>query len=159
MENRIQDRPRHRMRDRAASGRWLFVALAVSLLAACAREAPEAALRGRVASLVAAIDRREPAALQQHLAPDFIGNGGLDRDGARRLAAGLVLRHRKTGVSIGPLQVELAQDHATVRTTALLRGGSGGMLPDSAQAYEVQSGWRLEDGEWMLASLRWQPML
>ena len=135
------------------------VALAVSLLAASAREAPEAALRGRVASLVAAIDRREPAALQQHLAPDFIGNGGLDRDGARRLAAGLALRHRETGIAIGPLQVEIAQDHATVRTTALLRGGSGGMLPDSAQAYEVQSGWRLEDGEWMLASLRWQPML
>ena len=147
------------MGTRAAFGRWLFVALAVSLLAGCAREAPEAALRGRAASLVEAIEQRQPAALQQHLAADFIGNGGLDREGARRLAAGLALRHRDAGIVLGPLQVEMAQEHATVRTTALLRGGSGGILPDSAQAYEVTSGWRLEDGEWMLASLQWEPML
>ena len=160
MDNTLRETRHRGTRARAASFlRWSSVALTLVLLAACVREGPEAALRGRVASLAEAVDQREPAALQQHLAADFIGNGGLDRDGARRLAVGLVLRHRDTGIVLGPLQVELAQGYATVRTTAVLRGGSGGLLPDSAQAYEVESGWRLEDGEWMLASLRWEPML
>ena len=51
--------------------------------------------------------------------------------------------------------VSVAVNKMLVQRSDLL----GVMLPDSAQAYEVQSGWRLEDGEWMLASLRWQPML
>lgn len=139
-------------------GRVLVWSFLLALSMSCAREEPEAALRGRVATLVAAIEARDPAALQQHLADDFIGNEGLDRDGARRLATGFALRYREVGLAMGPLDVELSPAHATVRGKAILRGGSTGRaLPDSAQVYEVESGWRLEDGEWMLASVRWTP--
>lgn len=129
------------------------------LLASCARSEPEAALRARVDSLSEAITQPDPAAMQQHLAGDFIGNGGLDRDGARRLAMGFALRHRDIGLSLGPLEVDVAGEHATVRGTAILRGGSGLGLPERAQVYEVESGWRLESGDWMLVSVRWTPVL
>lgn len=129
------------------------------LLAACTRGDPETALRATVADLQAALEERDAAAMQQHLADDFIGNQGLDRDGARRMAAAYVLRHRDVGVSTGPLEVALADAHATVRFTAMLRGGSGRLLPDAAQVYDVETGWRLDDGEWKLASARWTPAL
>ncbi|MGY1409262.1 MULTISPECIES: hypothetical protein [unclassified Luteimonas] len=137
----------------------MWIALMLALSVSCSRSDPEAALRGSVDALSAAIEARDPAAMQQHLAADFIGNDGLDRDGARRLAMGYVLRHRDLGVTVGPMEVEMAAAHATVRCKAILRGGSGRALPDSARIYDVESGWRMEDGEWKLASARWTPVM
>lgn len=136
-----------------------WIALLLLALVACSRSDPETALRASVASLQAALEQRDAAAMQQHLADDFIGNGGLDRDGARRLAAMYLLRHRDIGITTGPLDVEMAAEHATVRFTAMLRGGSGRALPDAAQVYDVETGWRLDDGDWKLASARWTPAL
>jgi len=136
-----------------------WIALLLLALAACSRSDPETALRGSVASLQAALEQRDAAAMQQHLADDFIGNGGLDRDGARRLAALYLLRHRDIDIATGPLDVDMAAEHATVRFTAMLRGGSGRALPDAAQVYDVETGWRFDDGQWKLASGRWTPRL
>src|SRR5690606_17038193 len=69
----------------------------------------------------------------------------------------LVLRHRDLAVDTGPLRLELGEGHAVVRFTALLRGGSGGLLPDAARVYQVETGWRLEQGRWWLAGARWTP--
>lgn len=129
------------------------------LLAGCAAPAPEQALREAVGALEMAVETREPAAFEDRLAEDFIGPQGLDRDGARRMAQVLYLRHRDVGVTIGPLDIALQQDHATVRFDAALTGGSGEWLPDSAQVYEVTTGWRLEDGEWRMSSAQWVPGL
>lgn len=142
----------------AACGRWLLPTLVV-LLAGCVRSDPETALREAVDGLHQAVEARDPAAVQQLLADDFIGNDGLDRDGARRLMAAIVLRHRELGSTLGPLQVEMGQDHADVRFQAMLRGGSGALLPDSAQLYDVDSSWRLENGDWKLYHARWTPAL
>lgn len=142
--------------------RWrLAIVLTVLLCAlpACTPDDPEAALRATVGQLQAALEARDAAAMQQHLADDFVGNGGLDRDGARRLAAAYLLRHRDVGVTLGPLDVALAPSHATVRFTAVLRGGTGRMLPEAAQVQDVETGWRLVDGEWKLVSARWSPAL
>ncbi len=127
------------------------------LVAGCTTPDPEAALRERIAALADTIGS-DPAALQQYLAADFIGNDGMDRDAARRMALGYRLRYRDTGVVLGPVELRMHDGHATGRSTVVLRGGSG-LLPERAGAYEVESGWRLEDGEWMLASVRWRPAL
>lgn len=127
------------------------------LLPGCTPDDPEAALRARISALADSIER-DPAALHQYLAEDFIGNDGLDRDGARSMALGYRLRYRDTGAVVGPVTLQMGPGHATVRSTVVLRGGSG-LLPEGAGAYEVESGWRLEDGDWMLASIRWQSAL
>ena len=142
---------------RCAAAAWIALSLLVP--ASCSRSDPEAALREAMASLQSALEQRDAAAMQQQLADDFIGNDGLDRDGARRLAAMYLLRHRDVGVTTGPLDVDMAAEHATVRFTAVLRGGSGRALPDAAQVYDVETGWRLEGGDWKLASARWTPAL
>ena len=144
--------------DRVAAMPLVLACIAL-LIVACTRASPEQALRATFAEMQAALERREAAAVQQHLAEDFVGNDGLDRDGARRLAAGYFLRHRDIGVTAGPLGVDMAQAHATVRFTAMLRGGSGRALPEAVRVYDVETGWRLVDGEWKLASARWRPAL
>ena len=144
---------------RAWRGWWLVLSLAM-ILPACSRTPPEQALRDTVGELQQAIDDRDAGEVENFLAADFVGNDGLDRTAARRMATAIFLQHRQVGARIGPLDLELTDaSHATVRFTAALSGGSGKLLPDSAQVYEVRTGWRLEDDEWRITSAEWTPGL
>ncbi len=137
----------------------LVLPLVLVGLSACSSESPEARLERAVESLGDAIETRDAAGIEDWLAGDFIGPEGMDREGARRMAALMFLRYRDVGVVFGPARTEVSGSHATVRFEALLTGGSGQVLPDSAQAYAVESGWRLEDGEWRLTSVSWSTRL
>ena len=139
---------------------WLFAACIGALaMVACSRPTPEQALRDTVAQLQAAIEARDANALRGHLAEDFIGPEGMDREGARRLAQLVFLRNRSIGATLGPLDLALRGDDATVRFTAALTGGNGALLPDSAQVYDVTTAWRSRDQEWELVSVDWSPRL
>lgn len=137
---------------------WTAV-LAVLLLSACAREAPEARLRATVAGLQQAIAGHDAGGVRDALAEDFIGPDGLDRAGAVRLAQAMFLRYRSLGVHTGPLSLEMQPAHARVRFQAALTGGGDGPLPEAARLYDVETGWRLDDGEWRLVSIAWTPRL
>ena len=128
-------------------------------LAGCARTPPEQALREAVAELEAAVEARDAAAIEAWLADDFIGPDGLDKEGGRRLAQVMFLRYRHANATLGPLEVALQDRHATVRFTAALAAGAGGLLPESGQVYQVETGWRLEDDEWRMVSAEWKPRL
>lgn len=133
----------------------LLLLLVAAALASCQRSPPEQRLRESVQSLQELIQRRDAASMDEWLAEDFIGPGGLDRDGARRLAQVMYLRHRSIDVALGPMQVELQPEHATVEFTALLTGGSGGLLPDSGRLFNVTTGWRMDGNRWQLTSAQW----
>ncbi|MFY2764967.1 nuclear transport factor 2 family protein [Arenimonas sp. MALMAid1274] len=136
---------------------WLFT-LACLLLVACSTEPPEAALRARIDQMQVAAEARDSAAVAEALSEEFAGPEGMDRDGFRRYLALVWLRNREVGVQLGPLDVALIGERATVEFTAAARGGEG-WLPDRAQVYRVKTGWRLEDGEWKLLSASWEPTL
>jgi hypothetical protein len=139
---------------------WLAVAVMVVALCGCARTTPEQRLRDTVATLQAAIEARDAGGIRKVLADDFVGPQGLDREGAVRMAQAVFLRHRDIGITIaGPLQVRMQPGHATVRFEAALTGGSGNVLPDAARLYGVETGWRLDDGDWRLTSASWKPRL
>lgn len=131
-----------------------LLALCALVLAGCSRPPPEQALRDTIAAMQAATEARDADALAEHLAEDFVGPGGMDRDGFRRYAALAWLRSRTVGVTLGPLDVEVTGEHARVGFTAATRGGQG-ILPDSAGLYRVDTAWRLDDGEWRLISAEW----
>lgn len=133
----------------------VVVLLLLAILAGCARPAPEAALRLAVARLQSAIESRDAGALRDMLADDFIGNDGLDRDAARRLAALYFLRSNDVVMTLGPQQVTIDGDRGRVDTTVAITGGSGRLLPDRGAVYAVRSGWRLQGREWRLSSVEW----
>ena len=143
-----------------APGRLVQAMLLLCVFAAgCARTPPEQALREAVVGLQAAVEARDARDVAGFLAEDFIGPGGLDREGARRLAALHFMRHGDVGVHPGPLDIELRDAHARVRFSAVSSGGSGRLLPDSARAWQVDTGWRLVDGDWRMTSADWTPAL
>lgn len=133
--------------------------LVLMALAACSPTPPEQRLRESMAGLQASLEARDAAGISEWLAEDFVGPDGLDREGARRLARMMFLRHRDVGAGLGPAEVTLQEGHATVRFTAALSGGSGRMLPDAMQVFDVETGWREDDGEWRMTSARWTPAL
>lgn len=138
----------------------VFLLAAIGLLPACSKPPPEQAVRAQLQALQAAIDARDAGAVEDLLAADFVGNDGLDRRAARRLATGIFLRHRAVNARIGPVDVVLhGPMDATARFTVLTTGGSGGLLPASGQIYEVDTGWRLVDGQWRLRSAGWKARL
>ena len=140
--------------------RVLLTAWLVLLLGACSVSDREQQLRQQISALQEAIDRRDVGDVEALLAQDFVGNEGMDRRGARQLAAAVFLRHREVAARIGPVEVELrGQDDAVARFQVLATGGSGGLLPERGQAYQVETGWRLIDGEWKLRNASWKPAL
>ncbi len=140
--------------------RVLLTAWLVLLLGACSVSDREQQLRQQIRALQEAIDRRDVGDVEALLADDFVGNEGMDRRGARQLAAAVFLRHREVAARIGPVEVELrGQDDAVARFPVLATGGSGGLLPESGQAYQFETGWRLIDGEWKLRNASWKPAL
>jgi len=145
--------------SRGFPGKWLLPALLLALLAvACSRASPEQAVRAQVAALQAAIDARDAGEVEALLAADFVGNDGIDRRGAKQLAAAVFLRHRDVAAKVGPVSVELrGETDAIAKFSVLATGGSGGLLPEQGQVYQFQTGWRLVDGEWKLLNASWTP--
>lgn len=136
---------------------WVVAGMISLILAACAKTPPEQALRDAVAGLQAAVEARDASTMQSFLAEDFIGPDGLDRDGARRMATLYLMRHDSIGATVGPLAVQLQENHARVDFTVALTGGSGRLMPESGQVYAVRSGWRIEGGDWKMTSVSWEP--
>jgi hypothetical protein len=146
--------------SRLRSGAIWLCALALALaLAGCSRPPPEQRLRQSLASLQTALEERDLEGLQSALAEDFVGPEGMDRNGARGLAMLSFRRYRDVGVTLGPAEIALQGDRATVRFSAALTGGGGQVLPEAAQVYEVETGWRESEGEWRMTSAQWKPKL
>ncbi|QDS15929.1 nuclear transport factor 2 family protein [Xanthomonas arboricola] len=134
-----------------------LVAILVVALSGCTRAAPEQRLRATLEAMHQAIEAREIGEAMAPVAEDFVGEQGLDAAGLRRLMQLQMLGNRRIGVTLGPVDVQLRDDTARVRFTALLTGGSGHWLPEQAQTYQVTTGWRLQDGDWQLTHAQWEP--
>ncbi|UWX04587.1 hypothetical protein H1235_07725 [Pseudoxanthomonas sp. NC8] len=90
------------------------------------------------------------------VAEDFGGNAGMDRAALQQLVRAQILVNADLGLTLGPAEVQLQGERATVRFSAVATGG-GRLLPDRAQAQEVTSGWRDENGQWRLYYAEWRP--
>ncbi|MGH8025628.1 MAG: nuclear transport factor 2 family protein [Pseudoxanthomonas sp.] len=131
--------------------------LALATLAACARDTPETALRMQLQRMQTAAAERRAGDFMEGVAADFVGNEGMDRAALHNLMRAQVLGNSTIGVTMGPVEIEQKAGQATLRFTALLTGGQGRFIPDSAQTYSITSGWRLEDGEWRVYYAHWKP--
>ncbi len=136
----------------------MLLLLVLSVCAGCSREAPEEALRATIAEMQAAAEKQDTDALFEPIAEDFAGSEGMDRKDFRRYVTLMSMRHKAVGVNLGPMEVKLFGDRATVKFTAAVTGGPG-LLPDQGQVYDVDTGWRLEGGDWKLISAKWKPRL
>jgi hypothetical protein len=132
--------------------------LLLVLAGACSRTPPEQALRETIAGMQAAGEAGDVDALFEPIAEDFAGSEGMDRTAFRRYVTLMSMRSKNVGVTLGPIEVKLYGERATASFTAAIRGGPG-FLPDQAQVYAIDTGWRLDGNDWKLISAQWKPQL
>ena len=133
--------------------------IALALLAACAKPPAEQRLRERIGAMQEAVAQRQVSDFMEGVADDFIGNGGIDRAALHNLVRLQVMRNASIGATMGPVTVEMQGERARVEFDVVLTGGAGGLLPERAQAYAIESGWREVDGEWVVFAAEWEPKL
>jgi hypothetical protein len=140
---------------------WLIALLASLslLLFGCHSTPPEQALRNTIAAMQAAGEQHKTSGVMDSVADDFAGPDGMDRKQMQRFLLGISLQNRKLGTTIGPLDIKVIGDRATVNFTLGASGGEGGWLPDRAQVYQVETGWRMEGSDWKLISANWKEKL
>ena len=140
--------------------KWMCLTLAMLAIAGCHRTPDEQRIRDTVVAMQAALEARDPRSFIGHVSADFTGNEGqVDRDGLHNLLRAQVLRNESIGVTLGPIDVELQGDRATVHATATFTGGSGGWLPERGSIYSITSGWKREGPDWKCYNANWQQKL
>lgn len=88
---------------------------------------------------------------------------GLDRQGVKRLVAGMVLRGDWVSVTIAGVAVGVEGDRARVNVDVVTaRGGKGRALadlaPQEAAAHRIACRLEREDGTWRVVGARWDPI-
>lgn len=144
--------------NRRGVGGLVAACMLVSLLVvACGRTPPEQRLREQLSSMQQALEQRRAGDFMDGVAADFGGEQGMDRAALQQAVRAQVLANANIGLTLGPAQVEMHGDRATVTFSAMATGGSGRFLPDSAQAWDVTTAWRDQDGQWRLYYAQWAP--
>ena len=116
--------------------RRFVMMIGLIVLSACSRAPDEQRLRDTVAAMETAIEAGEPGDFIDHVAEDFSGQGGsMDQRQLRAMLVAQTLRHQNISVLLGPLDVKLYGERATVKLRVVATGGQ--WLPESLD--EVRS--------------------
>jgi ketosteroid isomerase-like protein len=133
-----------------------FLIASVLALAACERSDPEGELRVTIAAMAQAVERREPDRLLAALAEDFTRESGeFDKQDARRMLAGAMLRNERIQLATTVTDVHVEGDRAAARLRVIATGGAG-LLPERGQTWDISTAWRREAGEWKLFNAEWR---
>lgn len=130
----------------------------VLLLAACGDLPPaEQRIRERIESMRMDLADGKVRAFMAPVAEDFTAaTRNLDRRAAGLLLRREMLAHDSLNARLADIEVELqGEARATATMHAVVTGGTG-LIPETGGWYRLNTGWRLDDDEWMLISARWE---
>ena len=137
-----------------------IIVLCATLLTACTRTPDEQRIRNAITAMQQAVEAHQPRDFMAYVSPDFTGEDGtVDRAALANILRFQVLRDDKVGVTLGPIDVELQGDRATVHVVATLTGGSGGLLPEHGAIYSITSGWKRDSKDWRCYNASWEQKL
>lgn len=131
----------------------LFASL---VLPGCSRDLDETALRARIDEMVAAAEAREPRRFVEGVAEDFAGDHRIDRSGLQNMLRAQLLRNARVGITILSTDIVMHGERATVTQQVVLTGGEGSFIPEQYRRLRIESGWRVQDGDWLVYVARWE---
>jgi ketosteroid isomerase-like protein len=148
------------MQISSSPSRWLLLLSMAVLVIACARTDPEKALRASIAEMEAAVKARDTAKLAGYLAPDFArgGEGGMNRDEARRTVAAVLLTNPNIYMNVSISELTITGNTATAKLMVVAGGGSG-IIPERAQSWSFTTRWRYEKDKWLVERADWTELL
>jgi len=128
------------------------------LLAACARDDPQASLEAAVQQLQDHIEAKKTSAVMDMLHSRFRAQVELDREWARKTMTLLFLRYPNVKVVAVTRrsQVDPATPLSGQTEAQVLLSGAQGLIPERVAPYAIKLRWRREDDDWKLLDLEWQ---
>lgn len=145
----------------AAVGIAAAVALGVALKGG-EDETDEDRIRGLFSRAALAVEEKRVGDAVEAVSERFAGEG-LDRQGLKRLIAGMVLRGDWVRVSIAGVAVAVEGDAARANVDVVMaRSGKGkaiaDLLPQEGSAHRIRCTLAREDGDWRVVSAAWEPI-
>jgi hypothetical protein len=139
---------------------WIALAfLLTAAVAGCRHTPDEEQVRKAIATTVAGAEAGKASDTVEALTDDFDGNASqLDKRSLGNLVRAYALRGQSIRVLMGPTTLEPRGDRIVATFTVTLAAGVG-VLPDNAGAYQVETGWRKESGEWRCFTASWKKAL
>lgn len=134
----------------------LVAVLALGLLGGCSSGRGQHVLLDKLGDMEEAVEDKNVSRLMGFLAEDFSGPSGMDRARAEAFARVMMARHSDIGVAWDLKNMDVNGDRATVEVGVILTGKA--LVPGfdaRGRLMNVQMGWRVTDGEWMLVNARW----
>jgi len=142
--------------------RFTFLLLCVALLAvsACGSGTDrQSLLNAAVKNLQTALEKKDADAVLALLHPEFSGqDASNDREWAKQTMKLMFLRYKNIRIvvlsqdsRIGDRTADIGATDASVTLT-----GAEGLIPDSAQHYQVKLEWRWIDKQYKLFRLHWE---
>lgn len=130
--------------------------MGLALLTGCSGGRGEHVLLDKLADMEEAVEDKNVSRLMGFLAEDFSGPSGMDRARAEAFARVMMARHSDIGVAWNLKSMDVQGDRATVEVGLVLTGKA--LVPGfdaRGRLMNVQMGWRVTEGEWMLVHARW----
>lgn len=141
--------------------RSILCALAAAfLLTACSKElSVEQQVIGTLRNMEYAAEEGQHLEFMGYIADSFQGQqGSMDRREFHRFMIFQINQNRRLQAQFFPIYVtEVDEDAASAHFGLLVTGGAG-LLPESGQLFEVETGWIRNGSDWMLTSADWEPV-
>lgn len=137
-----------------------FVLGVSALTAGCSSEPTvEQQVIAVIREMESRVEAAERRAFIAHVAMDFTGQGGtMNRDELNAMVLLQLNQHRRLQAQLGPIAVTpTGPDTADASFHVLLTGGTG-WLPESGQAFQVNTHWVDRGDDWQLAAAEWEPV-
>jgi len=148
------------MGNNTMSKPWIALAfLLIAAVAGCRHTPDEERVRKAIAATVEGAEAGKAGGTVEALTDDFDGNAGqLDKRSLANLVRLYAVRGQSIRVLMGPTTIEPRGDRIVASFTVTLAAGVG-VLPDNAGAYQVETGWRKDGGEWRCFTATWKKAL
>ena len=130
------------------------------LLVACAEELTvEQQIIATLRKMEVAAEAAEHFEFMTYVADTFDGQyGSMDKRAFHRFMIYQINQHRRLQAQLFPIRVSEPGEGQAVANFRLLVTGGGSLLPDRGQMLEVETGWLLDDGDWLLNTATWEPI-
>lgn len=128
------------------------------LLAACARDDPQASLEAAAQQLQDHIEAKNTRAVMDMLHSRFRAQAELDREWAQKTMSLLFLRYPNVKVVAVTRRSQVDPDTPLSGQTEaqVLLSGAQGLIPERVAPYAITLRWRRESDNWKLLDLEWQ---
>ena len=136
-----------------------FLVIVALLATACTRTSDEDLIKQNLDQAIEAIKARQPKAVVEHLAKDFVGQEQMSTEDVRRFMIAQFFRNRNINIVTTALKVSVDNGQQAQANFRVFVTGGMDWLPERLDYYQVETDWIKQDGDWLIRSARWTPVM